>query len=137
MKSSKGPRRYWALFAEPKTYDIEAVLREKETDLWQSKGKNLKQGDGILFWKGAGGSGQRGLVALGEVLEDPSIQDDVPSAHWKGGETEPQPRVPVSYEVPEGLPLWLDEHPWLSPFMRQPVRTVSRANAGLKCAPAE
>lgn len=103
------PRQYWALFANPKRYDIDSALRTVPVDLWTTKGKPLARGDRVAIWRGAGRGGRRGIVALGEVLSDPAELDDRSNRLWieRASAEQRMLRVRVRYVVPANLPMWL------------------------------
>jgi hypothetical protein len=68
--------RYWAFFANPRIYRIDGALRSLAEDRWVTAGKDVRQGDRVLIWRGLGADHRRGVVALGEVMSDPSDLDD-------------------------------------------------------------
>jgi hypothetical protein len=108
-----GPRepRYWAFFANPAIYKIEAALRERPEDTWVTTGKEIHAGDHAMIWRGRGRDGRRGVVAFAEVIDEPADLDDSANPHWaEAQEPKVEPRVLVRYVLPVGLPLWLEEH---------------------------
>lgn len=121
------PRRYWAFAASPQHYRIEDAVNDLDEDTWSVGKSDVGRGDSVLLWKYAGGTGTRGVVALGEVLTDPEDITDSKNPYW----TSPPPdddvlrRVRVRYVVPPGLPLWLDDHPELLGNL-----SVARATGG-------
>jgi hypothetical protein len=99
---------YWAFFADPRVYRIEAAVRELESDLWRTKGKPIRPGDPVLVFKGKGDSDRRGVVALGVVEGAPRMASDSENRFWI---VPPAPhaceeRVPVRYVLLPNLPLW-------------------------------
>jgi hypothetical protein len=100
-------RRYWAFFANPRIYRIEAAVRALTMDTWTTKGKPVRAGDRVAIWRGAGIDGVRGVVALGEVLTDPAPGTDADNPFWvrPPAPDEVQERALVRYVVPPGLPL--------------------------------
>ena len=107
-----GPRRYWALLANPARYRIEEAVRVLQEETWTTKGKAIAPGDGVIIWKAAGRDGRRGVVAFGTVEGVPEAMAHA-SPYWvdpdEGERIEE--RVPIRYEVPEGLPLWMKAAP--------------------------
>ena len=112
IRRRDGERRYWAFLANPTIYDIEAAVEKFDTDLWTTKGSDVRAGDRVVIWKARGRDAYRGVVALAEVLSDPQIRlDDSPC--WAKAEdgAVPEERVEVRYVRPPGLPLWLGSDP--------------------------
>jgi hypothetical protein len=105
-----GERRYWALFGNPAIYRIQDAVWHRHTDLWTSKGRDLRAGDRVLIWKGLGEDRVRGVVALGEVETDPALQSDGGNRFWVNPDDAAveEERVLVRYVRAPGLPLWLD-----------------------------
>jgi hypothetical protein len=103
---------YWALFANPETYRIDDAVRELQEDTWVTAGRPMRRGDRVVIWRGKGRGARRGVAALGEVVADPSEMGDAANPYWvtPPPAAETKPRVRVRYDVPPGLPLWLDEH---------------------------
>jgi len=109
--SMPSSRRYWAFFADPKIYDIETALNGLDVDTWTTKGKDVKRGDLIIFWRGLKNE-HRGIVGLGEVLTDPESMLPLNASKsyfltedFKG----PEDRILVAYYQPPRIPLWLDD----------------------------
>jgi hypothetical protein len=107
-----GPgRRHWALCANPTTYRINDAVRELLIDWWTTAGKKLAPGDRVAIWKTKDKAGNRGVVALGEVVGEREIRADTDNVYWVAGagRDEDLERVPIRYVVPPHLPLWLDK----------------------------
>jgi hypothetical protein len=105
-------RRFWAFAANPNAYHIDAAVAEMAEDFWTVTGRDVRRGDEFLVWRTTGGSWHRGVVALGRVLSDPQLIQ-LPAEYHRYC-IDPtlltqQPRVRIRYEVPTGLPLWLDD----------------------------
>ncbi|WP_437313103.1 EVE domain-containing protein [Sorangium sp. So ce385] len=111
LDSSAG-NRYWALFASPDTYRVEAAVREREIDTWTTAGRPMKVGDRVLVWRGRGRSGRRGIIGFGQIVEGPRGMPDHENPYWltPPGFGEVEERVRIRYVIPPRLPLWLDEH---------------------------
>jgi hypothetical protein len=108
--SERAPR-CWALLANPARYRIEEAVRSLEEDWWTTRGKDLAPGDRIIVWKAAGRDGRRGIVAFATVIGLSEVRANSDNLFWadpsEGARMEE--RVPVRYEVPESLPLWVGE----------------------------
>lgn len=101
-------RRFWALFANPKVYRIDAAIAAHAEDLWTTRGKDVRAGDRAMVWRGRGGGlAARGVVAFGEVLTDPRDLDDPENSYWvhPAERAKRVPRVKLRYVVPAKLPL--------------------------------
>lgn len=105
-------RRCWALFANPDTYRIDEAVIKLTEDTWVTAGRPMRPGDRVLLWKGKGRGAQRGIVALGEVVTEPTPMSDASNPYWvtAPSTSDVQPRVRVRYVVPPALPLWLAAH---------------------------
>lgn len=104
------PRRCFALLARSSIYDVERASRELETDTWRLRVGELDAGDRFVIWRTTGPDGQRGIVAVGEVLESPELRDESPSsrAYWRESPpAEQERRLTLRYVPAPGLPLWL------------------------------
>jgi len=121
-----GPRKYFALFANPRVYRVEDAIASVEQDLWVTKGRDLAIGDRLLIWRGVGLDGNRGIVGFGEVVSPPQITDDPGNPYWvdplAGSTTEE--RVLVKYLPLKNGPLWTEEYPLLQSL------SVARARGG-------
>lgn len=119
---------YWAFCAHPSQYRIMDAIRDCEFDSWNIKRGNVRAGDSAIIWKAKGREEQRGIVALAEVLSNPTPGLDPNRAYWVDPHQidEPVPRVTVRYLVPPTLPLWENEQ--TLPVLGQ--LTVSRATGG-------
>ena len=106
-----GERKYWAFFANPEIYRIDDAVRSRVDDTWVTTGKEVRRGDRAIIWRGRGLGGQRGVVALGEVTDDPQDVDDSDNPFWVERRSSVlEARVPIRYVLPPNLPLWLEEH---------------------------
>jgi hypothetical protein len=104
-------RRFWSLTANPTIYDIEKAVKTLPSDWWATRERKIKLGDRVIIWKSLGGSEQRGIVALGEVVSHPEKRPDIDNSFWiKHGQADRnEERVRVKYIQAPGLPLWLDD----------------------------
>jgi hypothetical protein len=106
-------RNYWALVADPKRYDIEGAVGELEEDDWTVRDRNVRPGDRVAMWKTKGRTGNRGIVALGEVLTDPAPRNPSPASRKYCLDVKllamAERRVLLRYVVPPNAPLWLEE----------------------------
>lgn len=106
--------QYWALAADPRTYDVAAALANLSEDSWRSYRSTPQVGDRVVIWQTQGGQRgkPRGVVALGEVLEGPAARPDA-SPFWVGAPPaglETMPRIRLRYvKVPH--PLWWTGEP--------------------------
>ena len=118
--------KYFALLANPNRYRIEEAVHELPVDTWVTAGKNMQPGDRVIIWKAKGRGEERGIVALGQVVSGPEVGSDADNPYWLDPPFEPEERIKIRYEVPEGLPLWLggDHDPVLEQL------SVSRAQGG-------
>ena len=110
-------RRYWTLRARQDLYRVEDAVRELQTDLWVTRGSDIRAGDRVAIWKLKGRSNTHGVIALGEVLTGPRDLADLDNPFWVDAEraTQVEPRVRVRYVLPPNVPLWLP-HPLLDDF---------------------
>lgn len=97
------PRRYWALFANPRVYRIDDAVRDLSDTLWTTCHKDLRLGDRALFWRGSGDDGHRGALLFGEVLTEPS-DTPVDSEYWTGQRRVEGPTVQIRFVRPTALP---------------------------------
>lgn len=107
-------RNYWALFANPRIYKIQDAINELSDDLWVTKGRQISLGDRVLIWKGTGDDGWRGVVAFGDVINDPTVTTDSENPYWKNPTDglSPEERVRVSYVTVPSLPLRYGSAQW-------------------------
>lgn len=126
-RATEAAPKYWALFADPKTYKIGEAIRDPRPDRWVTAGKPIGRGDLLLIWQGKGRGQHRGVVAFGEVMSDPAQLDDSANPYWvvPPSPDQVEPRVAVRYVVPPRLPLWFDDHPQLLESL-----SVARARGG-------
>ena len=103
-------KRYWALCANPGRYRIDDAVRERESDTWVTSGRDFQPGDRFLIWRTLGADGNRGVIALGEVLDSPTKRSDADNPYWlsPAHAEKLEERVTVRYVSAPNLPLWLD-----------------------------
>lgn len=105
--------RYWAFFANPEVYDVERAIESLLEDTWTVGTKEIRQGDWAVIWKGKGRSPHRGVVALAQVLSDPSPMKEPENTgpFWLGGAPGSiENRVRIRYHVPPLAPTWLERN---------------------------
>ena len=106
------PRRLFALLARPSVYDVGRAARELEADSWALPSGDVDPGDRCIIWQATGRDGQRGIVAVGEVLEPPELRDHAHGSlpYWREAPpASPRRRFMLRYVSAPGLPLWIDE----------------------------
>jgi uncharacterized protein DUF3883/EVE domain-containing protein len=105
---SERDRHYWAFCANPKYYRIAEAVRDLQIDSWTVPRGDVRTGDRAVIWKAKGNEAERGIIALGEVLTDPTFGLDPSHDYWVDttATDEPRRRVLVRYLVPAGFPLW-------------------------------
>jgi len=103
--------KYWVAAANPKIYNIEQAINESEIDLWTTKNSDVSIGDRLLIWKTLGNSDKRGIICLGEVLDDPIIRTDSENHFWvnKKDRQSLELRANVRYIKSPNLPIWVGE----------------------------
>lgn len=106
-------RQYWAFRANPHIYKIEEILRDGvEIEYWRNPNKSkIRAGDRAIIWKKPSMKGQSGgIVALGDILEDSKLLDDVNTEYWLDPPKadEKIERVKFRYIRHKALPLWED-----------------------------
>jgi hypothetical protein len=106
-------RNYWALMSNPNRYDIQGAVAELDEDDWTVRRSKVRAGDRVAIWKAKGRSVHRGIVALGEVLTDPTSRTPLPASRKYFLDlsliTTVERRVIVRYDVPPQVPLWLEQ----------------------------
>lgn len=104
-------RKYWALCANPTIYDIDRAVQILEVDRWNTGKSEIRAGDRVAIWRTAGRDGLRGVIALGEVLDDPQLLDDVDNPFWRDaqGGQELVRRAPVRYYLPPHCPIFVGD----------------------------
>ena len=109
-RTSPETRRYWALLANPATYDVEGALAAGAVESWSSKDRPMRSGDGVILWCSRGRDGRRGIVAMGEVTGDAFVSSDEHDPFWIDREAAAaeEARVPIRFYPAPGLPQWLD-----------------------------
>ncbi len=110
QQTGPSKRRYWALSANPSTYNLDAALAAGSLESWSSRGRPLKPGDGMILWRTRGRDGRRGIVAIGEVVGEPYHRSDEGDPHWvdPGVAAVVEPRVHIRLFDAPGLPLWVE-----------------------------
>jgi len=100
---------YWALCADPRVYRIEDAARELSTDTWTTKKSAIRAGDRVAIWKTLGSGKRRGVIALGDVLTDPTMCGAEHEEYWvrPTDAQDVEPRVTFRYMHPPHLPLWI------------------------------
>jgi hypothetical protein len=76
------PTRYWALVADPSRYRIRDAAANVEIDWWITAGKPIRPGDWVVIWQASDRKRQRGVVALGEVIDGPTYRSDEENPFW-------------------------------------------------------
>jgi hypothetical protein len=103
-------RHYWAFRANPHIYNIDEVLNDRkiEIEYWRNPhNSNVQAGDRVLIWRKSIHGQPGGIVALGDVLEDSRILDDINKEYWlepQKGDEKIQ-RVKFRYVRHEAFPL--------------------------------
>lgn len=110
IRNSRTPK-HWALCANPKRYRIADAVRSLEIDFWNVGRSDVRADDTAVLWQTLDGSGRRGVVAFATVLAEPKSLPDTDNPYWTDEEdgSKPLPRVPVRYDVPDVLPIWIDD----------------------------
>ncbi len=101
---------YWAFFANPAIYDIEAALAVLPEGTWTIKDSKILRGDRVILWRGLK-DGKRGIVGLAEVISDPQEMIEPPDGRPFYLGPVPQHaerRVWLRHYVPPEAPLWLE-----------------------------
>lgn len=75
-------RKYWALQVNPKNFDIDNAIKEMRYDHYFVNKSDVRKGDRVLVWRSKGGSGNRGIVALGEIISDPTSKIERKNRFW-------------------------------------------------------
>ncbi len=120
------PRRsYWTWVANPKMFQIDDAIRERDTDRWMTKGKAVKPGDRGVVWRSLGSDGKRGVVAIGEVISEPYMARPDEDPYWLGPAEESEEFVDVRYVQLDGLPIWSG-----TPVLDQLGLNADRARGG-------
>lgn len=121
-------RNYWAFLANPKIYKIEKAIYELDEDCWNVPRGDIQTGDRVIIWKAKGNDQHRGIIALAEVLTDPTPMVDPNRDYWVNQQTADEiiDRVRVRYWIPSALPLWED----LPDFPILKDLSVARATGG-------
>lgn len=130
-------RQFWAFLANPSRYKVEDALRELTEDFWAVGTKEVKTGDRVVIWKAKGRDKRRGIVALGEVLSDPTVclPEDQKRFWTDATALHAERHVRVRYLLPDKLPFWQEDEPKF-PKVRSDLSaplsrlTVSRATGG-------
>jgi Domain of unknown function (DUF3883)/EVE domain len=106
----KPQRHYWAFSANPRIYKIEEAIQKRNEDTWTVPRGNVRAGDRAIIWKAKGNGLHRGIIALAEILTNPTASIDPNPDYWvdQRAANEVVDRVKVRYFVPPTLPLWED-----------------------------
>lgn len=121
----------FAILATPNVYDIERAIHTLKFDTWALPSGSVRIGEKIIVWKAQGRSERRGVVALGEVIEEAQYRLPHPgSEEFFVGESMAGPalRFLLRYDVPAGLPLWLGTSEETDAVLKS--LSVSRAQGG-------
>lgn len=109
-RPSPETRQYWALLANPATYDVDAALAAGAVVSWSSRDRPIRAGDGVVLWRSRGRDGRRGIVAIGEVTGDAFVGTDEHDPFWidRQAAAAEEARVPIRFYPAPGLPQWMD-----------------------------
>lgn len=110
VESTQRSSMAWAFCANPMRYRVHEALQHLEIDYWTVGRSDVRAGDHAIIWQTLDSAGNRGVVAFAEVLGDPQPRTDEGNPYWVNPDDglERLLRVPVTYAVPDGLPLWVD-----------------------------
>jgi EVE domain/HNH endonuclease len=98
---------YWALALKPATYRIFDAIAHLPIDWWVTKGSAIARGDRVVIWQYTDRDGQRGIVALGEVIDGPQVRSDADNPyHIAPVDPTPVERVAIRY-IPLIDPMWV------------------------------
>ena len=102
---------YWALSSNPNRYRILDAVNGLEVDKWATGRSDLAVGDRVIIWKTLGNSHRRGIVALGEVISEPWMTNDINNPYWRNTDdaSKVEKQVDVRYVLRPNLPIWLGE----------------------------
>jgi hypothetical protein len=102
--------RIWALCANPARYRIREAVEHLEVDHWTIRGADVHNGDYVAIWRTRDTDGHRGIIALGQVIGEPTIRSDLHNPFWISADDARAelPRVPVRYQR-LSTPLWVDD----------------------------
>ena len=103
--------KYWVFAANPKIYNIESAVNSVDVDNWTTKNSLIEKGDKVVIWKTLGKEKKRGILCLGEVLDNPTLQDDLNNPFWinQANGANKELRVPIRYITNSKLPIWVGE----------------------------
>lgn len=103
-------RHYWTFSANPRIYRIEEAVQKRNEDTWTVPRGNVRAGDRAIIWKTKGNDQHRGIIALAEILTNPTPSVDPNPDYWvdQNAANKMIDRVMVRYLVPPTLPLWED-----------------------------
>lgn len=103
-------KQFWAAMSNPNVYKITEALKKKTRGDWLIKQAHVRRGDRLLIWKAKGSDKDRGIVALAEVVTDPSRRIVSSDRFWVKKRPKKKERtVKILYLVPSGLPLWVNK----------------------------
>lgn len=106
--------RYWALACDPEVYDAVSALRLLDTLCWTLNRGDPKVGDRIILWQAKGKGLDRGIIAIGQILIDPTIMSETEAERqfWrKPAPMEAARRTKFFVYRMSNLPLWERDHP--------------------------
>ncbi|MCX7425065.1 MAG: DUF3883 domain-containing protein [Planctomycetia bacterium] len=105
---------YWAFVCNPDKYDVTSALAVLDELCWTLDRGDPKTGDRIIIWQAKGSSENRGVVALGEVIADPSVMPEPESERqfWQvPPPADPARRTRFRILQMPNLPLWEADYP--------------------------
>lgn len=110
--------QYWAFCANPDFYRIMEAVQELEYDNFYTMRSDIRAGDKAIIWKAKGErdrNGHRGIIALADVVSDPSMQIDMHLDYQffppdEGTDPPVAEKVTVRYLRSASLPLWVEDH---------------------------
>ena len=110
--------KYWALCCVPDVYDGKSAVAELDDLCWTLDRGEPMPGDKIILWqsKGALKGGRRGIIALGEVIMQPTSmrESEAEKKFWKGP-PEPELAMRTRFRVLRlpTMPIWESDYPEL------------------------
>lgn len=122
-------RKYYALFVNPRIYDIDQAIQNVTRDLWvvPPRRGEIYSGDRVIICRGMK-DGHRGIVAFGEVVGNSRETADIGNVYWNDSSDSEviRSRVPIEFRPLSNGPLWTDQHPMLEDL------SVFRSTGGSK-----
>jgi len=100
----------WALCANPARYRIREAVQHLAIDYWLVGRARIRTGDMVAVWQTRDQRGQRGVIALGQVVGEPENRSDRDNPYWvnEADAASEGTRIPVRYQ-PLQVPLWVDD----------------------------